>query len=124
MYVVAFNLATGKHVYVTTKAGQASYTIDKLPPGTYHVVAYTVGGEGFPVAFAEGYTQAVPCGLATECANHTLIDVPVAPGGHVTKIDPRDGYAPPGTFPPFPEAAAFATALAGSATAPAVTATP
>ncbi len=96
-----------------------------LPPGTYHVIVYTVGGGGFPGGFAGGYTKAVPCGLAVECADHSLIDVAVAGGQHVSGVDPADWYARTGTFQPFPEAAALtAAAPTASAVSPAVTATP
>lgn len=116
MYVVAYEVGTQSYQYVITMAGQGTYKIDDLPPGVYHVVAYTVGGGGFPVGFAGGYTKAVPCGLATECADHSLIDVTVEPGQAVSDVRPGDWYAPAGTFPLFPQAAALATAAAESAT--------
>lgn len=124
LFVVAYQVDGQNHYYVTTHSGQNTYEIDNVPPGTYHVIAYTVGGGGFPFGLAGGYTKAVPCGLATECADHSLIDVPVAASKHVTGISPGDWYAPAGTFPPFPEAAALSTAIAGSATAPAASPTP
>jgi polysaccharide lyase family 4-like protein len=126
MYVVAYQVGTQSYQYVITMAGQGTFKIDDLPPGIYHIVAYTVGGGGFPVGFAGGYTKAVPCGLATECADHSLIDVTVEPGQNITDIKPGDWYAPPGTFPVFPQAAALETAAAatGSATPTSLTPTP
>ena len=40
--------------------------------------------------------------MATECADHSLIDVAVAAGQRVTGINVFDWSAPAGTFPPFP----------------------
>ncbi len=78
MYVTAYEVGTHNYKYVTTNPGQSTFLIDQLEAGTYHVVAYTVGGGGFPAGLAGGYTKAVPCGMATECADHSLIDVSVA----------------------------------------------
>ncbi len=116
MYVVAYRVGTQFYQSTVTAAGQSTYTIANLPPGTYHVIAYTVGGDGFPAGMAGGYTQAVPCGLATECANHSLIDVDVAAGQTRTGINVYDWYAPPGSFQPFPGQAAIPTATSSVAT--------
>ena len=118
LYVTAYLAGTQDYKYVITNAGQASYQIDGLAPGTYHVVAYTAGGAGFPVGLAGGYTQAVPCGLAATCTDHTLIDVPVAVGQAVTGINPGDWYATAGTFPAFAGQASAATSEPGAATLP------
>jgi hypothetical protein len=118
LYVAAYQVGTQNYQYVITNAGQANYEIDDLSPGTYHVVAYTVGGGGFPTGLAGGYTQAVPCGLAANCTDHTLIDVPLAAGQAATSISPTDWYAPDGTFPVFPGQAAAATSVPGAATLP------
>ncbi len=118
LYVVALQVGTLTYQYVITQPGQSTYEIDNLPPGSWNIIAYTVGGGGFPAGFAGGYTKAVPCGLATECADHSLIDVVVAPGQHVTDINPGDWYAPPGTFPPFPGAPALTAAAATVSTTP------
>ncbi len=115
LYVVAYQVGTATYQYVITQPGQMTYEIDGLPPGTWNIVAYTVGGAGFPGGLAGGYTKAVPCGLAQECADHSLIDVVVAPGQKVTGINPGDWYASPGTFPPFP-AAPTLTAAAPTST--------
>jgi len=116
MYVVAYRVGTHDYQYIITQAGQSTYTIEELPPGTYNVIAYTVGGGSFPAGFAGGYTKAVTCGLAPECANHTLVDVSVAAGEVATGANVLDWYAPLGTFPPFPEQAAMATATPATQT--------
>lgn len=96
--VVAYQVGTQNYQYVMTNAGQSTYKIDNLSPGTYHVVAYPMGGGGF----AGGYTQAVPCGLGADCSDHTLINVKVTAGGTATDVNPSDWYAPQGAFPSFP----------------------
>ncbi len=118
LYVVALQVGTRTSQYIITQPGQMTYEIDNLPPGSWNIIAYTVGGGGFPAGLAGGYTKAVPCGLATECADHSLIDVVVAPGQHVSDINPGDWYAPPGTLPPFPGAPALTTAAATVSTTP------
>ena len=131
LYVVAYGVGVNRYQYIITQPGQMSYEIKELPPGTWNIVAYTIGGGGFPGGLAGGYTNAVPCGLAQECADHSLIDVVVAPGQHVTGINPGDWYAQPGAFPPFPAAPTLTAAAATVSTtplptmpAPIVTATP
>lgn len=116
MYVVAYRVGTHDYQYIITQAGQSTYTIEDLPPGTYNVIAYTVGGDSFPAGFAGGYTRAVTCGLAPECANHSLIDVSVVAGQTATGVNVLDWYAPLGTFPPFPEQASIATATPATQT--------
>ncbi len=113
LYVTAYQAGTQNYRFVITNAGQQEFQIDGLAPGTYHVIAYTVGGGGFPQGLAGGYTNAVPCGLSTSCTDHTLLDVSVVAGKTTTGVNPADWYAPPGTFPSF----------AGQATPPASAAT-
>ena len=85
------------YYYMITDEGSSTYQLDNLPPGNYYVVAYL--GDG---GFAGGYSQAIPCGLSAECADHSLISVPVT-GGQVTQgVDPGDWYAPSDAFPPYP----------------------
>ena len=111
MYVTAYQVGTQNYHYVITNAGQATYQIDGLQPGVYHVVAYTVGGGGFPAGLSGGYTQAVPCGLNTNCNDHTLIDVSVSAGQTAANANVFDWYAPVDTFPAFPQQAAQATTI-------------
>jgi hypothetical protein len=97
--VVAFiadNPAT--YFFVDTLLNQSEYTISDLPAGGYHVVSYRIDD---PI-LAGGYTQMVPCGLAANCSDHSLIDVMVSPGSTITGIDPGDWYADAGTFPAMP----------------------
>lgn len=106
LYVAAYRVGSQVYAYVITNPGQSTFEIDGLAPGTYHVVAYTVGGAGFPAGLAGAYSQAVPCGLGANCTDHALIDIPVEAGKTATGIVPDDWYAPPGTFQPFPQQAA------------------
>jgi len=115
MYVTAFQTGSQNYQYVITNAGQGSYKIDNLPPGIYHVIAYTVGGGGFPAGLSGGYSKAVPCGLSVNCTDHTLIDVTVTPGQVTAGVNPFDWYANPGTFPPFPQQAGISTNSPSSA---------
>ena len=85
-----------------TAPGQNSYSIE-LPAGSYHVVAYSLGGDGFNAGTAGGYTQAVPCGLSVNCNDHHLLLIVVKPGEKLTGINPNDYYAPDKSFPPMPK---------------------
>ena len=87
---------------MTTAEGQQDFQIDGLTPGTYEVVAYTVGSQSFPPGLSGGYTQAVICGLGQGCTDHTLVQVLVAAGQAVAGINPADWYLVDGAFPPFP----------------------
>jgi hypothetical protein len=109
MYVTAYQTGTQNYQYVITNPGQGTYQIDGLQPGVYHVIAYTVGGGGFPAGLAGGYTQAVLCGLNANCTDHTLINVTVSAGQTASNANPYDWYAPQGTFPPFPQQAGSPT---------------
>ncbi len=100
MRVFAFD-GEGGYNSVDTAPGQGTYELE-VPPGTYTVVAYSLGGDGFPSGLAGGYTQMVPCGLSVDCTDHTLIPVMVAAGATVTGIDPGDWYADASAFPPMP----------------------
>ncbi len=104
MAVVAY-VAGGSpldYYYIVTTAGASNYQIDNLPPGNYQVVAYTLGGGGFPSGLAGGYSQAVPCGLSVDCTDHSLIVVQVLGGQGSSGVNPGDWYAPDGTFPAYP----------------------
>jgi hypothetical protein len=103
MHVVAFRYGSESYTLVTTSAGQSTYEIDGLPAGTYWVIAYTIGGNGFPDQLPGGYTRAVPCGLSVNCTDHTMLDVPVQAGAVTPNVNPWDWYAPPGTFIHFPQ---------------------
>lgn len=94
--VAAFNIGDGYIYYIDTVEGQLHYQIDGLPPGNYHVVAYTDSG------YAGGYSQFVLDGLQSGFDDHTLLPVPVYAGSETQDIDPADWYAPEGAFPPRP----------------------
>ncbi len=111
MRVAAFNLTDGKVYFVDTAKGQGSYSLN-VPAGSYYVVSYpyegTAGHTGQTTystlnggPFSGGYTQMVPCGLSTNCNDHTFLTVIVA-NGQIVAADPLDWYAPVGTFPPMP----------------------
>ncbi|MEJ5224713.1 MAG: hypothetical protein WHV44_09680 [Anaerolineales bacterium] len=93
--VVAFNLANGLYFFTDTRDGQSEFTIENVPTGTYHVVAYTLTT---PYS-AAGYSAAVLCGLSADCTNHTLLEVTVTAGAATTDVNPHDWYAPEGAFP-------------------------
>jgi hypothetical protein len=99
MRVVAFDAANYlNYSYVDTLQEQSDYTIPGLPAGVYHVVSYRVDSS----TLAGGYTQMVPCGLASGCNDHSFIDVTVTAGQTTTDINPGNWYADAGTFPPMP----------------------
>jgi len=85
-----------------TAPGQTSYSLE-LPAGSYHVVAYALGGDGFNAGTAGGYTEAVTCGLSVSCNDHHLLLITVKPGEKLTGINPNDYYAPDKSFPPMPK---------------------
>jgi hypothetical protein len=100
--VVAFDANSDDYYFVDTTYNQRTYQIAGLPVGTYHVVAYTLGGGSFPSGLAGGYTQAVPCGLTVDCTDHSLIPVDVDPGQDTLNINPTDWYFEENSFPPMP----------------------
>jgi hypothetical protein len=104
MAVVAFHVggAPTDYYFVATAQNQSTYQIDNLPVGNYWVVAYSLGGPGFPVGLAGGYTQYVVCGMQPPCSNHALMEVSVIAGQVTGNINPQDWYAPEGTLPENP----------------------
>ena len=110
--VYAFLVGSDQYFYVETTAGQMSYTIENLPEGKYRIVAYTIGGNGFPDGLAGGYTQAVLCGMGAECVDHTLVDVVVFGGEISTEANVFDWLQP--SFPPQPGSVAAITPQFGT----------
>ena len=100
--VVAFDANSEGFFYVETSYNQNTYQVTGLPVGTYHVVAYTLGGGSFPAGLAGGYTQAVPCGLTENCSDHALVPVEVVGGQDTSNINPNDWYFVENAFPPMP----------------------
>ena len=104
MAIIAYHVGGSPNDYyhMVTQQGQTTYQIDNLPGGVYQVVAYTMGGNGFPAGLAGGHTQATLCGYQVNCLDHTLINVTVTAGAVTPNINPGDFYAPPGAFPAYP----------------------
>lgn len=100
MKVVAFRVGSDEFFFVETVLNQPTYRIDSLPEGKYNVVAYTLGGDSFPVGLSGGYTQAVLCGMAESCTEHGLVDVVVFDGEESTDVDVLDWLQP--ELPPMP----------------------
>ncbi len=86
LQVFAFNLDTHNWYYINTNPGWSAYTLDELPPGNYHVVAYDADGK------SGGYAD----------GSHQLINVKVKAGEKVSGVDTNDWNAPAGAFPPNP----------------------
>jgi hypothetical protein len=98
LYVVAFNTANNFYYWVQTQQNQTTYQIDNLPPGSYHVFAYTQpGGE-----LVGAYDQFYLCGLQQGCTDYTLVEVQVVAGAVTPNINPGDWYSDPTQYPPFP----------------------
>lgn len=101
--IFVFDVANpGVYFSIETSLHDRTYQMDNIPPGTYHVVAYTIGGDGYPEGLSGGVTKAIACGLTSDCSDHSLIDVEVTAGNVTSGVDIRDWYAPEGTFPPEP----------------------
>jgi hypothetical protein len=73
--------------------GTGTYSTE-LPAGTYVAYAWRAGYE-----LGGSYSEAVPCGLAVDCTDHSLIQFQVAGGSNVTGIDICDWYGQPGDIP-------------------------
>jgi hypothetical protein len=103
MRIVAFRKGNFNEYYsIVTTQGQNEYSMS-LPGGAYYIVAYTLGGNGFPGGLSGAYTNAVICGLAPGCNDHSLAEVHVSPMV-VLVIDANiyDWYVPDGIIPPNP----------------------
>lgn len=84
-----------KRFVLQTEAGWDTYR-NELPVGQYYVFARPTGESG---QIGGGYTQAVLCGLGTNCTDHRLIIVTISEGKATTGIDILDWTAPAGSFP-------------------------
>ncbi len=105
LLIVAYRGEGGPRYTIEVPQDSTSYTIQEVPAGVYHVVAYVAPSapKGYLIGLAAGYSQAVLCGLWFGCDDHSLVGVTVGSGQAVSAIDPQDWYAPEGTFPPMPE---------------------
>ena len=101
--VVAFDVNDLDNFYLTEVQSGGTYRLE-VPPRTYYVLAYLISPEelGATPGLAGGYSEAVPCGLAVGCEDHSLIPVVVPPGETVEGIDPVDWYLPPGQASDWP----------------------
>lgn len=77
---------------------QTGYTM-QLSPGTYIAFAYLNSG----ALLGGSYSRAVPCGLGTDCNDHSLIEFEVVPGKSLDNIDICDWYSQE-DIPPDPRA--------------------
>jgi hypothetical protein len=84
---------------LNTKQNQQTFTLTDLPVGTYVVFAYPQDTE----ALVGGYSKAVPCGLAVDCKDHSLIPVVVTANKTTPNVAIKDWYAPEGSFPAKPQ---------------------
>ena len=80
------NTATGKYSTLSIALNQNTYGIF-LPPGSYKAYAwlpdFSLGGT---------YSKAVPCGLTTNCTDHSLIEFQVKFGTNINGVDICDWY--------------------------------
>ena len=98
LFVVAIDTNNpSSYYFVNTVLDQSTFQLNNVPAGTYHVIAYALGGEGSSIG--GGYTPAVACGLSVDCTDHTLLDVVVVAGQVTAGIDLKDWYAGAGVFP-------------------------
>ncbi len=102
MRVTAFNMQTKQVYFVDTVLNQNIFRLEDLPPGEYQVVAYSLGGDGFPPGLAGGYTQYIVCGAEANCTDHSLAPVTVLPGEDTFGIHIGDWPLAEGTYPPMP----------------------
>ncbi len=102
MRVAAFDQATKRVYYVDTVVNQNIFRLEDIPAGEYLVVAYSLGGEGFPAGLAGGYTQYIVCGAKPNCTDHSLALVTVLPGEDTFGIHIGDWPLQEGNYPPMP----------------------
>ncbi len=98
--VIAFMGGSEQFFSIEIPANQTAYRFDNLPEGKYRVVAYTLGDATTQAGLAGGYTQAVLCGLAAECTEHSLVDVIVFNSETSSDVNISDWLQP--GFPAMP----------------------
>ena len=98
MAVIAFRTDSAgfEYYYTVTKEGQSSYSIS-LPAGEYQVAVYLLSGK-----VVGAYTQAVPCGSAPGCTDHSPVTVTVLENEVKEGIDVPDWAAPVDALQPYP----------------------
>lgn len=80
---------------MSTERGWTQYS-NAIPVGSYHVFARVSGDTSDS---GGGYTEAVICGLHTDCNDHSLVEVVVEEGRAARNANLFDWYAPAGSFP-------------------------
>jgi hypothetical protein len=75
-------------------------TIPSSPP--YYWETASGARTGGALHFGAGYTKAVPCGLTSNCTDHSLVPVHVSAGATLTGIDPLDWAHAPDAYPLVP----------------------
>ncbi len=95
--VVAFDTEDLNTYFVTEIQMGSTYTLE-VPSGTYYVLSYLINPSqlGTPPDFYAAFSQAVVCGLAVGCEDHSLLPVEIQPGETITDINPIDWYRTPG----------------------------
>lgn len=98
MIVVAYRLdgAPNEFYFTVTEFDNPFYSIYFLPQGSYHVVAYTLGGDLGNGSF---YPEFLPTGYTD--ASHTLLEVEVK-ADEYTKVNPQDWETKADSLPDFP----------------------
>jgi hypothetical protein len=82
------HMASGEVTSLGIEPGQSEYEAE-LPTGTYQAYAWLPDH-----ALGGAYTRAVPCGLAAECTDHSLISFTVSAGTITGGVDICDWYGP------------------------------
>ncbi len=85
--------STGEETLYEHTSGAGDYAIE-LDPGQYVAFAWRVDSE-----LAGSYSQAVTCGLTTDCSDHSLITFAVSAGTTTEDVDLCDWYGGPGAVP-------------------------
>jgi len=81
------NVENGEIANMDTDLNQDTYELETVP-GSYVAYAYIKGLDERP----GGYTEFVPCGLTTDCTDHSLIEFKVVDDGLTSDIDVCDWY--------------------------------
>lgn len=84
------NTTTAEEIMLDLAQGETDFSVE-VPPGDYTAYAATVGTE-----VTGGYSQAAACGLAPECADHSLLPFTVSAGQTTAGIELCDWYEMPG----------------------------
>lgn len=84
---------TGQVTVFPVTQNQTSYNVE-LPAGTYSAFAWLPD-----YSFGGSYSQAVPCGLAAECTDHSLILFSVTGDSTTSGVNVCDWYGGEGSVP-------------------------